>query len=50
MMAVEANLEDVQKLLSQSSKRNPEHRGPTIASFNGPRSFTGAGTVSMLEG
>jgi hypothetical protein len=49
MIAVEADLEDVKKLLSQTSKRNPEHPGPTIASFNGPRSFTGAGAISMLE-
>jgi acyl transferase domain-containing protein len=49
MMAVEADLEDVEKLLSEASKRNPEHPAPTIACFNGPRRFTVAGTVSMPE-
>ena len=31
MIAVEADLEDVKKLLSQTSKRNPEHPGPSMA-------------------
>jgi hypothetical protein len=49
MTAVEADLEEVKKLLSQTSKRNPEYPVQTIARFNGPRSFTLAGTVSMLK-
>ena len=49
MMAVEANLEDVEKLLSRSNESHQEDGAATIACFNGPRSFTLAGTTKSIE-
>jgi acyl transferase domain-containing protein len=49
MMAVEANIEDVEKLLAESSEACPEERAVTIACFNGPRSFTLAGSTKAIE-
>lgn len=48
MVAVEADLEDVERLIADSSNRYNEERA-TIACFNGPRSFTLAGTTKTIE-
>jgi len=49
MMAVEANLEDVASLLAESSKACQEEQASTIACFNGPRSFTLAGSAKSID-
>jgi malonyl CoA-acyl carrier protein transacylase/nucleoside-diphosphate-sugar epimerase len=49
MMAVEANFEDVEKLLSETSKAYPEEPAATIACFNSPRSFTLAGSSKSID-
>ena len=49
MMAVEADLGDVEKLLDLSSKAGPGGQAATIACFNGPRSFTIAGSAGAIE-
>ncbi|KFZ17736.1 hypothetical protein V502_04427 [Pseudogymnoascus sp. VKM F-4520 (FW-2644)] len=49
MMAVEANLNDVQQLLAQSSKACPDEVPASIACYNGPRSFTLAGSNRAIE-
>lgn len=49
MIAVEADLEDVKKLLSESCKLCPEEPALTIACYNGPRSFTVAGTTKAVD-
>ena len=45
MMAVEADLEDVERLLYENSKVNPGGTAVSNACFNGPRSFTLAGSA-----
>lgn len=49
MMAVEADLGDVDTLLDLLSKAVPGEKAATIACFNGPRSFTIAGSTSVIE-
>lgn len=49
MMAVEADLGDVEKLLELSSKACSGEPAATIACFNGARSFTLAGSTSAIE-
>ena len=49
MMAVEADLGVVEKLLDLSSKTIPAEKVATIACFNGPRNFTIAGSTSAIE-
>lgn len=49
MMAIEANLEDVEKLLAESNKACRGERPATIACYNGPRSFTLAGSGKSIE-
>ena len=49
MMAVEANLEDVERLLLESSKVYQDEPAATIACFNGPRSFTLAGSAKAID-
>lgn len=49
MMAVEANIEDVEKLLTKTSEACQRHGETTIACFNGPRSFTLAGPSKSVE-
>lgn len=49
MMAFEADLEDVEKLLDLSSKACPGEPAAAVACFNGPRSFTVAGSTSVIE-
>lgn len=48
MMAVEANLEDVEKLLAESNDSHQEDDA-AIACFNGPRSFTIAGPTKSIK-
>lgn len=50
MMAVEADEEDVTKLLAEASESAPEETAATIACFNGPRSFTLAGSAKAIDG
>ena len=49
MMAVEADLDDVEKLLDVSNKALLAEQAATIACFNGSRSFTVAGPTSAIE-
>ncbi|KAL2802933.1 hypothetical protein BJX63DRAFT_437407 [Aspergillus granulosus] len=49
MLAVEADLTDVQKLLSESSAACQDVKPATIACYNGPRSFTLAGAVAAID-
>lgn len=52
MMAVEADLPDVENLLAASNARlgkNGSTGRATIACFNGPRSFTLAGSVAAID-
>ncbi|KAL4936283.1 hypothetical protein BDV06DRAFT_228045 [Aspergillus oleicola] len=48
MMAVDGELELVQKLLSDAHEASPTGHPVTIACFNGPRQFTLAGTTSAM--
>ncbi|KIM94086.1 hypothetical protein OIDMADRAFT_45882 [Oidiodendron maius Zn] len=50
MMAVEADLDDVEKLLSEAQKVYPGESPVNIACFNGPRSFTLAGSAKAIQG
>ena len=49
MMAVSADLEDVQRLLAESSKICKDEQPATIACYNGPRSFTLAGSIKAIN-
>ena len=49
MMAVEADLEDVEKLLIESNKTCTSEHPAVIGCFNGPRSFTLAGSNSAID-
>lgn len=49
MLVVEADLEDVHRLLAESSDNCKEERPATIACFNGPRSFTLAGAAKAIN-
>ncbi|KAI0382686.1 hypothetical protein F5Y04DRAFT_287742 [Hypomontagnella monticulosa] len=49
MIAVEADLADVEKLLAESNGTLPEEKPVSIACYNGPRSFTLAGSVAAVE-
>ncbi len=49
MMAIEASPEDVRRLLAESCKLCPGEPAPTIACYNGPRSFTVAGTTKAIN-
>ncbi|TVY48604.1 Citrinin polyketide synthase [Lachnellula occidentalis] len=48
MIAVDGNLTDVERLLHETNNTNPDETA-TIACFNGPRSFTLAGTSKAIE-
>lgn len=48
MMAAEADLADVQELLEKAAVAYPEERPASIACFNGPRSFTVAGSTKAV--
>ncbi|KAI1465201.1 uncharacterized protein F4812DRAFT_466638 [Daldinia caldariorum] len=49
MMAVEADLNDIEKLLSESNRKVPEEKHATIACYNGPRCFTLAGSTAAID-
>ena len=49
MMAVEADLDEVQKLVVESNKACKEEEPTIIACFNGPKSFTLAGSKRGIE-
>lgn len=52
MMAIEGDLSDVEKLLAEASKMcsaDVTIKGPSIACYNGPRSFTLAGSVAAID-
>ncbi|KAF3771157.1 hypothetical protein M406DRAFT_59909 [Cryphonectria parasitica EP155] len=49
MMAIEGDLEDVQRLLAEASDKTPREAAATIACFNGPRSFTLAGSAAAID-
>ncbi|KAI1085457.1 hypothetical protein F5B20DRAFT_587488 [Whalleya microplaca] len=49
MMAVEADLSDVEKLLAQSNKTCQNEKPASIACYNGPRSFTLAGSSAAID-
>lgn len=49
MIAVEANLEEVHRLLTEASLICKDERPATIACYNGPRSFTLAGATKAID-
>ncbi len=49
MLAVEADLKEVYRLLAESSNICKDERPATIACFNGPRSFTIAGAAKAID-
>ena len=49
MIAIEAGLEDVKRLLAESFMLCPEEPALTIACYNGPKSFTVAGTTKAVN-
>ncbi|KAI0902041.1 hypothetical protein F4806DRAFT_502023 [Annulohypoxylon nitens] len=49
MMAVEADLADVEKLLAESNRKVPNEKPASIACYNGPRSFTLAGSTAAID-
>ncbi|KAI1102926.1 hypothetical protein F4804DRAFT_353299 [Jackrogersella minutella] len=49
MMAVEADLADVEKLLAESNQKVPQDKPASIACYNGPRSFTLAGSTAAID-
>ena len=49
MMAVEADLADVEKLLRESNMTDESANLASIACFNGPRSFTLAGPTAAID-
>ena len=49
MLAVSADLEDVQRLLAEASKLSKDEKPATIACYNGPRSFTLAGSTKSID-
>ncbi|KAG0646230.1 polyketide synthase [Hyphodiscus hymeniophilus] len=49
MMAVEADLSDVEKLMAKANQQCPEDLPVSIACYNGPRSFTLAGSSKAIN-
>ena len=49
MVVVEADIEDVHQLLTKSSNTCTDEQAATIACYNGPRSFTLAGTTKAID-
>jgi malonyl CoA-acyl carrier protein transacylase/acyl carrier protein/SAM-dependent methyltransferase len=49
MMAVEGNLADVQMLLNNAERACPEETPATVACFNGPTTFTLAGSIKAID-
>ena len=49
MMAIEADLEVVHKILAEAGQKSSDATPATIACFNGPRSFTLAGSANAID-
>lgn len=49
MFAVEGDLADVEKLLAESNAKVPQEKPVSIACYNGPRSFTLAGSNAAID-
>ena len=49
MMAIEADLEVVHQILNDAAQRSPDDTPATIACYNGPRSFTLAGSANAVD-
>jgi malonyl CoA-acyl carrier protein transacylase/SAM-dependent methyltransferase len=49
MMAVQADLDDVKRLLAEAANNAESEQPATIACFNGPRSFTLAGPSKAID-
>jgi acyl transferase domain-containing protein/thioester reductase-like protein/acyl carrier protein/SAM-dependent methyltransferase len=52
MMAVEGDLSDVEELLAEASRlcsADATIKGPSVACYNGPRSFTLAGSTAAID-
>ena len=49
MMAVEGNLNDVEALLRTAESRCPEETAATVACYNGPTTFTLAGSTKAID-
>ncbi|KAJ5641292.1 hypothetical protein N7490_005292 [Penicillium lividum] len=49
MMAVEGNLKDVEALLRTAESRCPEETAATVACYNGPTTFTLAGSTKAID-
>lgn len=49
MLAVEADLADVETFLTKSRKAFGNQKDPSIACYNGPRSFTIAGSTKAIQ-
>ncbi|OTB07889.1 hypothetical protein M426DRAFT_19442 [Hypoxylon sp. CI-4A] len=49
MMAVEGDLVDIEKILAESNQKVPEEKPASIACYNGPRSFTLAGSSAAID-
>ncbi|KAL4804152.1 hypothetical protein BDV18DRAFT_162559 [Aspergillus unguis] len=50
MMAVEGDVSTIHELLKEAAQETPTTHPATIACYNGPRSFTLAGSVSAIQG
>ncbi|KAF7626258.1 hypothetical protein AFLA_013652 [Aspergillus flavus NRRL3357] len=51
MLAVEGNKDDIMRLIDEACRKAPTNIAPaTIACFNGPSSFTLAGTTAAIDG
>lgn len=49
MMAVDADIKEVENLLAETSKVCQDEKSATIACYNGPRSFTLAGSTAAID-
>lgn len=50
MIAVEAELDDANEIIRRASAASPGEKPATIACYNGPRSFTLAGSTAAIKG
>ncbi|KAI6085568.1 hypothetical protein F4821DRAFT_149184 [Hypoxylon rubiginosum] len=49
MIAVEGDLADIETLLTESNSKVPQEKPASIACYNGPRSFTLAGSTAAIN-
>ncbi|KAI1804327.1 hypothetical protein F4811DRAFT_552992 [Daldinia bambusicola] len=49
MVVVEADRNDIEKLLSETNRKFPQEKHATIACYNGPRCFTLAGSTAAID-